>query len=92
MWLILNSFPKPIIAAITGNSPAGGCIMAMGCDYRIMTSGPSSSGSSSGATANRAYRIGLNEVKLGITAPAWVMPAYSYILGSRRAERMLQLG
>lgn len=87
LWLILNSFPKPIIGAITGNSPAGGCILAMACDYRIMARGPK------GNTApNRLYRIGLNEAKLGIVAPAWTMPAYAYLLGSRQAERMLQLG
>lgn len=87
MWLIMNSFPKPIIAAVTGNSPAGGCIMALGCDYRVMARGPA--GDSEG---KRLYRIGLNETKLGITAPAWTMPAYAYVLGSRQAERMLQLG
>ncbi|CAD2213567.1 3,2-trans-enoyl-CoA isomerase, mitochondrial precursor [Angomonas deanei] len=87
MWLILNSFPKPIVAAVTGNSPAGGCIIAMGCDYRVMARGPKGN-----EDARRFYRIGLNETKLGFTAPAWTMPAYSYLLGSRQAERLLQLG
>lgn len=87
MWLIMNSFPKPIIGAVTGNSPAGGCIMALGCDYRVMARGPAND-----TEGKRLYRIGLNETKLGITAPAWTMPAYSYVLGSRVAERMLQLG
>ncbi|CAC9520690.1 putative 3,2-trans-enoyl-CoA isomerase, mitochondrial precursor [Leishmania infantum JPCM5] len=87
MWLIFNSFPKPIIAAITGNSPAGGCIIAMGCDYRVMARGPKDN-----TNNNRLYRIGLNETKLGLVAPPWVMPAYAYLLGSRQAERMLQLG
>jgi Delta3-Delta2-enoyl-CoA isomerase len=87
MWLIFNSFPKPIIAAITGNSPAGGCIIAMGCDYRVMARGPKDNNN-----ANRLYRIGLNETKLGLVAPPWTMPAYAYLLGSRQAEKMLQLG
>ncbi|KAL7698276.1 3 2-trans-enoyl-CoA isomerase mitochondrial precursor [Lotmaria passim] len=87
MWLIFNSFPKPIIAAITGNSPAGGCIIAMGCDYRVMARGPKDN-----TSANRLYRIGLNEAKLGLVAPPWTMPAYAYLLGSRQAEKMLQLG
>ncbi|GET91231.1 3,2-trans-enoyl-coA isomerase, mitochondrial precursor, putative [Leishmania tarentolae] len=87
MWLIFNSFPKPIIAAITGNSPAAGCIVAMGCDYRVMARGPKDNTNSS-----RLYRIGLNETKLGLVAPPWVMPAYAYLMGSRQAERMLQLG
>ncbi|EPY19287.1 3,2-trans-enoyl-CoA isomerase, mitochondrial [Strigomonas culicis] len=87
LWLILNSFPKPLVAAITGNSPAAGCILAMGCDYRVMARGPKGN-----SDARRQYRIGLNETKLGITAPAWTMPAYAYLLGSRQAERLLQLG
>lgn len=87
LWLIMNSFPKPIIGAVTGNSPAGGCIIAMGCDYRVMARGPKGN-----EQAQRLYRIGLNECKLGIVTPAWAMPAYAYLLGSRQAERMLQLG
>ncbi|CAM42672.1 putative 3,2-trans-enoyl-CoA isomerase,mitochondrial precursor [Leishmania braziliensis MHOM/BR/75/M2904] len=87
MWLIFNSFPKPIIAAITGNAPAAGCIIAMGCDYRVMARGPKDN-----TNNNRLYRIGLNETKLGLVAPPWTMPAYAYLLGSRQAERMLQLG
>ncbi|AAZ11081.1 3,2-trans-enoyl-CoA isomerase, mitochondrial precursor, putative [Trypanosoma brucei brucei TREU927] len=84
-WLILNSFPKPIIGAISGNSPAGGCVLALGCDSRVMVRHPADK-------PDRPYRIGLNETKLGITTPPWVIPAYAYVLGSRRAERMLQLG
>lgn len=94
-WIILNSFPKPIIAAITGNCPSAGCTLAMGCDYRIMARGPKAPQTADGASQlppNRLYRIGLNECKLGLVSPAWAMPAYAYILGSRRAERMLQLG
>ncbi|KAG5472124.1 hypothetical protein CUR178_02797 [Leishmania enriettii] len=87
MWLIFNSFPKPIIAAINGNSPAGGCIIAMGCDYRVMARGPKDN-----ANNSRLYRIGLNESKLGLVAPPWTVPAYCCLMGSRQAERMLQLG
>lgn len=84
-WLILNSFPKPIVAAVSGNSPAGGCILALGADYRVMARHPA-------GRPERPYRIGLNETKLGIAAPAWVVPAYAYVVGHRCAERMLQLG
>ncbi|CCW65870.1 unnamed protein product, partial [Phytomonas sp. EM1] len=86
LWLILNSFPKPIVGAITGNSPAAGCVVAMGCDYRVMARGPK------GDAKSRLFRIGLNETKLGLTTPPWAMPAYAYLLGSRQAERLLQLG
>ena len=85
IWMILNTFPKPVIAAINGNSPAGGCVLSICCDYRVMARAPASA-------PDRLYRIGLNETKLGIVAPPWVMSSYSYILGTRKAERMLQLG
>lgn len=84
-WLILNSFPKPLIAAINGNSPAGGCIISLACDYRVMARCPKNQ-------PDKLFRIGLNETKLGVVAPPWVMAGYSYVLGSRKAERMLQLG
>ena len=84
-FVILNAFPKPLICAINGNSPAGGCIMAIGCDYRIMVDTDSSA-------EKRPYRIGLNETKLGIPAPRWVMKRYAEVVGHRNAERMLQLG
>jgi hypothetical protein len=38
-------------------SPAGGCLLAMSCDYRVMV--------------KNKFTIGLNETKLGIVAPFW---------------------
>ncbi|CBZ29291.1 putative 3,2-trans-enoyl-CoA isomerase, mitochondrial precursor [Leishmania mexicana MHOM/GT/2001/U1103] len=87
MWRILNTFPKPIIAAITGNSPAAGCIIAMGCDYRVMARGPKDN-----TNNRRLYHIGLNEAKLGLVAPPWTVSSYAYLMGPRQAEQMLQLG
>ena len=49
-WLKLYGSNKIFIAAINGHSPAGGCLIAMSCDYRIMAKGP--------------YKIGLNETLL----------------------------
>lgn len=42
--------PIPVAAAITGNSPAGGAVMSIYCDYRVMAEGD--------------YRIGVNEVQV----------------------------
>jgi len=84
-WLILNSYPKPLIAAINGNAPAGGCILSLACDYRIMAAHPKDQ-------PTKPFRIGLNETKLGIVAPPWVMAGFRYVVGTRKAERMLQLG
>ncbi|HUH75012.1 MAG TPA: enoyl-CoA hydratase/isomerase family protein [Chitinophagales bacterium] len=74
----LVSFPKPLVAAITGHSPAGGCIVAIACDYRIMGAGN--------------FKIGLNEIPVGITVPRHVFELYSFWLGKHRAYQFLMEG
>lgn len=74
----LTAFPKPMVAAITGHSPAGGCILAMAADYRVMARGK--------------YRIGLNEVPVGIIVPPSVFHLYSFWIGGRRASQYLLEG
>ncbi|MEI5983354.1 enoyl-CoA hydratase/isomerase family protein [Sphingobacterium sp. PU5-4] len=74
----LASFPKPSIAAITGHSPAGGCVLALCCDHRIMADGE--------------YIIGLNEVPVGIIVPSSIFELYSFWIGSANAARFLLEG
>jgi enoyl-CoA hydratase len=47
---------KPVVAAINGHAIAGGCILAMAADVRVMAAGD--------------HRIGINEVEVGIPFPA----------------------
>jgi len=77
-WLKLYGSNKVYIAAINGHSPAGGCLMAISCDYRVMAKGP--------------YKIGLNETLLGITAPFWFKDTMANTVGHRETEMALQLG
>jgi 3,2-trans-enoyl-CoA isomerase len=77
-WMKLYVSPLATVAAINGHSPAGGCLIALSCDHRIMASGP--------------YSIGLNETLLGIVAPFWFMDSMKNVVGHREAERALQLG
>ncbi|XP_062999279.1 enoyl-CoA delta isomerase 1, mitochondrial isoform X3 [Elgaria multicarinata webbii] len=79
MWLGLYSSNLVTIAAVNGSSPAGGCLMAVSCDYRIMAENPK-------------YSIGLNETRLGIVAPFWFKDTMVNTVGHRATERSLQLG
>jgi enoyl-CoA hydratase/carnithine racemase len=51
----LYSLRKPVVAAIGGHAVAGGCILALTADYRILRRG--------------GVQIGLNEVKVGVPLP-----------------------
>ncbi len=70
--------PIPLVAAITGHSPAGGAVLALFCDYRVMAQGP--------------FRIGLNEVQVGLIVPASIQFALRRVVGNHRAERLLVAG
>jgi enoyl-CoA hydratase/carnithine racemase len=70
--------PIPLVAAITGHSPAGGAVLALFCDYRVMAEGP--------------YRIGLNEVQVGLIVPEAIQLALRRVVGTYRAERLLVSG
>jgi len=77
-WMKLYASPLAPAAAINGHSPAGGCLMAMSCDYRVMASGN--------------YTIGLNETLLGIVAPFWFVDTMRNVISQRHCEKSLQLG
>jgi enoyl-CoA hydratase/carnithine racemase len=74
----LASSPVPVVAAIGGHSPAGGCVLALCCDYRVMARGP--------------FRIGLNEVQVGLVAPDCIQHLMRRVVGTYRAERLLVAG
>ena len=51
----LYALRKPVVAAIGGHAVAGGCILALTADYRVLKRG--------------GVQIGLNEVKVGVPLP-----------------------
>uniref|UniRef100_A0ABD2XB21 Enoyl-CoA delta isomerase 1, mitochondrial n=1 Tax=Trichogramma kaykai TaxID=54128 RepID=A0ABD2XB21_9HYME len=75
LWLNLYGMGIPTVAAINGASPAGGCLLALSCEYRIMVQGE--------------HTIGLNETKLGIVAPKWFADPMISTIGYRQAELAL---
>ncbi len=72
---VMVTFSKPMIAAITGHSPAGGCILALCCDYRIMASGN--------------FKIGLNELSVGVLTPPVISTLYSFAIGRSLAYQFI---
>ena len=71
-------FKKPLVSAISGHSPAGGCVLAICSDYRVMADGK--------------FIIGLNEVPVGLIVPDSIFHLYSFWLGSARAYQLLLEG
>ena len=66
--------PIPVVAALTGHSPAGGTVLAIFTDYRVLAEGP--------------YLVGLNEVQVGLPVPPVLIAALSYVVGARQAARL----
>ncbi len=70
----LGASRVPIAAAITGHSPAGGAVLSIFCDTRIMAEGN--------------FKIGFNEVLVGIPMPPSLYWAVRRLVGPRQAERL----
>ncbi|MEO5768858.1 MAG: enoyl-CoA hydratase/isomerase family protein [Polyangia bacterium] len=64
----------PTVAALTGHSPAGGTVLAVCADYRVLAEGP--------------YLLGLNEVQVGLSVPPVLFRVLSHVVGARQAERL----
>ena len=81
--LAIARCPIPVVAAIAGHAPAGGCVLALCCDYRVMARSPDPA---------KPYRIGLNEVQVGLAVPEAIQHLLRRVVGTYRAERLLVSG
>jgi 3,2-trans-enoyl-CoA isomerase len=64
----------PVAAAINGHGPAGGTVLALFCDWRVMAEGD--------------WKMGFNEVQVGIPLPPVILSALKRQVGARQAERL----
>jgi len=78
LYTSLFLFPKPIVAALNGHTIAGGCMLALTCDYRIMTS--------------EKAKISLNEISFGSTVFAGSVEMLIFCVGQKNAESVLYSG
>lgn len=76
--LRLYTHPKPTVAALTGHAVAGGCILALCCDYRFVAEG--------------RKLMGMNEIKLGVPVPYVADCVLRYTVGVRNAREMVDSG
>ena len=70
-------FSKPLVCAITGFAPAGGTILALCSDYRIMGKG-------------EKHVIGMPEFELNLQIPQMLCDVYAYYLGEVKAWQSIQ--
>ncbi len=74
----LAASPVPVVAAVSGHAPAGGAVLALHCDWRIGVAG--------------RFRIGLNEVQVGLPVPPTILVALELAVGPRQALRLASRG
>jgi enoyl-CoA hydratase len=64
-FLAVFDHPAPVVAAINGHAIAGGCVLAMAADIRLMSTG----------------LIGLSEVEVGVPFPVAALEICRYAMG-----------
>jgi len=70
----LATSPVPVVAALAGHSPAGGAVIAAHCDYRIAAEG--------------GFKIGFNEVQVGLPLPSTIIRVFQELVGVRIARQL----
>jgi enoyl-CoA hydratase/carnithine racemase len=74
LYETLFRLPKPVVGAVSGHAVAGGAILALACDVRVMAEG--------------SFRFALNEVNLGIVLPPGILRMALDAIGPRHAREL----
>jgi enoyl-CoA hydratase/carnithine racemase len=74
----LFHLPKPVVGALSGHAMAGGAVLALACDVRVMAEGP--------------FRFALNEINLGVVLSPGVVRMAVDAIGPRHARELFLEG
>jgi Delta3-Delta2-enoyl-CoA isomerase len=78
LYTYLFTYPKPLVAALNGHAIAGGCMLALACDYRVMVS--------------EKAKISLNEISFGSSVFAGSVAMLKFLVGGKNAHAVLYDG
>jgi enoyl-CoA hydratase len=74
----LFAYPKPVVAAVNGHAIAGGCIMALASDVKLMADGKGT--------------IGVPELLVGVQFPAAALEVVRFAVPQNRIQSLVYLG
>jgi Delta3-Delta2-enoyl-CoA isomerase len=78
LYTYIFLYPKPVVAALNGHTIAGGCMLALAADVRIMVTGKA--------------RISLNEIGFGSSVFAGSTEMLRFCVGGANATKILYSG
>jgi enoyl-CoA hydratase len=74
----LFTFPRPVVAAVNGHAIAGGCVIVLACDARLMAEGPG--------------KIGIPELLVGVPFPAAALEIVRFAVAHDKLQSLIFTG
>lgn len=71
------TFPKPLISLINGHAIAGGCMLAISADYRLLAPGA---------------KIGIPELRVGVPLPITAVEMVRFVAANQAFQRLVNVG